>query len=225
MTTIPHAGPAPGPVVPRYAAPPPAPSGAAPAGRPGPSTAGYWVAGVLAVLTPVAAVAAMLLGFFAAYQRTDGLTRGPVPGTTSVTVAEPRTLVIYVESAVPTAGASAQVSVTGPGGAVEVGPYNGELSYELGDREGTALAVFRADAPGRYTVRSVGGAGGTSSVAVGGDLAPLIAVTVLGPFVIGAAGLGAALVTAVLTHVRRRSSAAREAGYPRRFHDVRFGPR
>jgi hypothetical protein len=203
----------------------------APARRPGPSVAGYWVAGVLAVLTPVAAIAALLLGLYAVSERTDGFARAPVPGAVTVTVDEPQTLVIYLERTTAAPGdLGARVTVTGPdGAAVQVGPYDGELTYELGDRAGTALATFRADAPGRYTARGAGQTGATSSMAVGGDLAPLIAVGVLAPFVIGAVGVALAVGTAIVTYVRRSSASRRPAaygfGYPYGYHDPRFGPR
>jgi hypothetical protein len=64
-----------------------------------PSTAGYWVAAVVAVLGLTAAFLWGALGISNTQERINGFDRLAVPGTATVSVTEPGTMVIYHESA------------------------------------------------------------------------------------------------------------------------------
>jgi hypothetical protein len=64
-----------------------------------PSTAGYWDAAVVAVLGLTAAFLWGAVGIHTTQDRIDGLARLAVPGTTTVSVTDPATIVIYHESA------------------------------------------------------------------------------------------------------------------------------
>jgi hypothetical protein len=64
-----------------------------------PSTVGYWVAAVVAVLGLTAALVWGAVGFSNTLGRVDGFDRLAVPGATTVSVTDPGTLVVYHESA------------------------------------------------------------------------------------------------------------------------------
>jgi hypothetical protein len=64
-----------------------------------PSTAGYWVAAVVAVLGLTAAFLWGAVGIHTTQDRVDGFERLAVPGVTTVSVTDPGTMVIYHESA------------------------------------------------------------------------------------------------------------------------------
>jgi hypothetical protein len=64
-----------------------------------PSTAGYWVAAVVAALGLTAAFLWGAVGISNTQDRIDGFDRLAVPGATTVLVADPGTMVVYHESA------------------------------------------------------------------------------------------------------------------------------
>jgi hypothetical protein len=64
-----------------------------------PSTAGYWVAAVVAVLGLMAAFLWGAIGIHTTGDRVDGFDRLAVPGATTVAVTDPGTMVVYHESA------------------------------------------------------------------------------------------------------------------------------
>jgi hypothetical protein len=64
-----------------------------------PSTTGYWVAAVVAVLGLTAAFLWGALGTGNTLDRVDGFDRLAVPGATTVSVTDPGTMVVYHESA------------------------------------------------------------------------------------------------------------------------------
>jgi hypothetical protein len=64
-----------------------------------PSTAGYWVAAVVAVLGLTAAFLWGAVGISTTQDRVDGFDRLAVPGATTVSAPEPGTMVVYHESA------------------------------------------------------------------------------------------------------------------------------
>ena len=64
-----------------------------------PSTAGFWVAAIVAVLGLTAAFLWGAVGFSTTLDRVDGFDRLAVPGATTVSVTDPGTMVVYHESA------------------------------------------------------------------------------------------------------------------------------
>jgi hypothetical protein len=64
-----------------------------------PSTAGYWVAAIVAVLGLTAALVWGAVGTSTTQDQVDGFDRLAVPGATTVTVTNPGTMVVYHESA------------------------------------------------------------------------------------------------------------------------------
>ena len=64
-----------------------------------PSTAGYWVAAIVAVLGLTAAFLWGAIGIHTTQGRINGFARLAVPGATTVSVTDPGTMVVYHESA------------------------------------------------------------------------------------------------------------------------------
>jgi hypothetical protein len=77
-----------------------------------PSTAGYWAAAVVAVLGLTAAFLWGAVGIHTTQDRVDGFDRLAVPGTVTVSVTDPGTMVVYHESAAEVAR-SAEPTATG----------------------------------------------------------------------------------------------------------------
>jgi len=82
-----------------------------------PSTAGYWVAAVVAVLGLTAAFLWGAVGISNTQDRVDGLDRAAVPGQVTVSVTDPATILVYHESAGEVAGsveptANARIAAT-----------------------------------------------------------------------------------------------------------------
>ena len=71
-----------------------------------PSTVGYWVAAVVAVLGLRAAFLWGAVGLSTTQDRVDGLDRTAVPGQVTVSVTDPGTMVVYHESAAEVAGSA-----------------------------------------------------------------------------------------------------------------------
>jgi cytoskeletal protein RodZ len=78
-----------------------------------PSTAGYWVAAVVAVLGLTAAFLWGAVGISNTRDRVDGFDRTAVPGQATVSVTDPGTMVVYHESAAEVAG-SAEPTANAP---------------------------------------------------------------------------------------------------------------
>ena len=64
-----------------------------------PSTAGYWVAAIVAVLGLAAALVWGAVGTISALDRVDSYDRTAVPGAVTVSVTDPGTMIVYYESA------------------------------------------------------------------------------------------------------------------------------
>ena len=90
-----------------------------------PSTAGYWVAAIVAALGLMAAFLWGAVGISTTQDRVDGFARLAVPGATTVSVTDPGTMVAYHESAAEVAGyaePTANGRIARPGGTRGPGP-------------------------------------------------------------------------------------------------------
>jgi hypothetical protein len=181
-----------------------------------PSTAGYWVAGVLAVLTPLAALVLLVVSLTIVDDSIDGFARTAVPGSVVLTADAAQHLLVYGEGpAVASAAGDASpvaafgdvtVTVTGPDGRVPLRAYPGELTYGMPDRAGTALASFTTTSAGSYTVQVTGTAAPGSAVAVGRDVSRGFLLAVVGPLVTGFLGLLSGCVVWAVTYSRRSAT-------------------
>lgn len=180
------------------------------------SKAGFWLAAVVAALGVVAAAGWATLNAFSAAGSVDDLVRSDLPGTATVRVTEPQTVVVYFEGdPVPDLDRLA-LRVTGPGErGVPVLRNTLDVRYDSPASPGTlgtAVATFDADRSGSYRVDSPFVPAGEARLAVGDDVAGGFARTLIGPALLVAASLlaasGIALVTAVrINHAYRRRRA------------------
>jgi hypothetical protein len=183
--------------------------------RPGPSTRGYWIGGLLTAAAVISAISWVVVAFFAYQQQIDGYLRMTVPGVAAVQVTDASTRVLYFEDvrgAITPTTSELGLTVTDPAGApVAVSPYGGDLRYDLpGDssRVGRAVAQFHPDQVETYQVGSTPPARVVGTLAVGADAVRDIGLHLLGAgallLLVGGAGVAVLIVTAV-----RRSSNAR----------------
>ena len=173
---------------------------------------GYGLAVLMSVIGATAAGLWAVTGFLDQVQRPEQFARTEVPGIASVAITQTGSHVIYVEGAEPVRLTAADLTASGPQGApVQVRPFALDLRYDVPGAPGalgTAVAVFDADRTGTYRVGTdavVGG--GTTTLAVGDDLAPEVIRSVAVPTTIGVlvllAGIGLALATWI--HDERKS--------------------
>jgi hypothetical protein len=183
-----------------------------PATRQRPSTAGYWIGALVAVVATFGAIVWGTFLFLGWQAHVGDFPRITPPGTAVVSITESGTKFIYVEhdrsTAVPAAPA---VTVTGPSGArVPLAAYHAELRYDVpqdANNVGDAVLTFRASEPGGYQVTVTSAEPGTT-VAVGDDM-----LRGFGPQVVGVVALllGGLLVgaTVVIVTAARRSGPGR----------------
>lgn len=195
MITVVHAGPGPQPASPP--AHPPAHRTAPP--RRSPSSAGYWVAAVLALATPVVAVAVLVLGLSLAGQRIEGLARTGVPGTVTLAAAGSRTMTVYAEGDF----SDVTLTVTGPDGPVVLRARTGSPAYERDGLAGVAVASFTTTSAGRYVVQATGDVPSGTRVAVGPDVTEAIVASAAVPYVAVGLGLVGLVAIALVTYRRR----------------------
>jgi hypothetical protein len=166
--------------------------------RPRASTAGYWVAGALAGAAVLGALVWLALGALFLDARVNHFVRLAVPQSATLNVRQPGTYILYAEGDM--AGA---LYVTAPDGApIALRPYSGDLSYDVDGHHGTAFAALRVSRAGQYLVRTEG-TGPGARVVVGADLTAWRLADTVGPAVLGAVGLCAALALTITTLVRR----------------------
>jgi hypothetical protein len=81
--------------------------------------------------------------------------------------------------------------------------FSGSMTYQIGSREGTAVAHLQIVAPGRFLVRATSsGAPPGSHLAIGSNISGGIAAIVLPALVLALAAVGGAIVVAVVRHTR-----------------------
>jgi hypothetical protein len=131
-----------------------------------PSTAGYWISAVVAVLGLMAAFLWGAVGITNTRDRVDGFGRLAVPGATTVSVTDPGTTVVYHESAGEVAGyaeptANARIAATqwDPGTRtivtvpyVGVTPSSQQLGLQVTGPGGAAVPVATYRSSARYDV-------------------------------------------------------------------------
>jgi hypothetical protein len=192
----------PGPFVP----PPPAPRD-----QVRPSLWWFGVAGGLAVAGIVGAIVVGVVGVMRLADRVDGFTRIDVPGSGAVEIDDPGGYSIYHEYL----GASDEsyrsapgVTVTDPAGnEVVLRRYTTTVTYDFGSHEGEGIYTFEAERSGTYQVETTGDPSSSSTtIAVGRGIGRGIASSIVGALVVGAVGVIAGGVLAIVTGVRRGRS-------------------
>lgn len=172
-----------------------------------PSTAGYWLGAVVAVLATLGALAWGISTFLGWQTHVEDFARLTPPGMVSVSVSDPDTRYLYLEHDRSTAVPSVPtVTVTGPSGTeVPSTAYRAQLRYDVpdeADRIGDAVLTFEADEPGTYLV-TVGDTDQGTTVAVGDDLLRGWGLQVVGSVALLLGGLFVGLTLVVVTAARR----------------------
>lgn len=188
-TTIDSSAPAPAPV------------------RRRPSTAGYWLGALVAVLATLGAFAWGTFAFLGWQTHVQEFPRLTSPGTTTVSVTDPGTRFLYLEHDRSTAIPSVPtVTVTGPSGVeVPLTAYRAELRYDVPsdpNRIGDAVLTFPANEQGTYRI-TVGDADQGTTLAIGDDLVRGWGPQVVGSVALLLGGLLAGLILVIVTAARR----------------------
>jgi hypothetical protein len=188
--------------------PPPAVTPAAsPAGFRKPSTAGYWIATVIALAGLFGAIVWAASGALDSVARTGNMARAALPASVTTEVDEPRTLVVYYEGARVPSLTQLDVQVSGPGGTpVPVDDLGYDVRYDSPAQPGvvgTGIAAFEAAEPGRYTTTTSYDPGGLAYLAVGENIGADFLQRTVGPLLLAAGAFLLALVIAIRTAVRR----------------------
>ena len=193
-----------------------------------PSRYWYLIAGVL-LAAAVACLTAAVIGIFSWDREIQDFQRVPVPGRGEVTLTQPGEYVLYLEAP----GACCSWTVGSQGGPLAawsmhlaIGPANGgpetrvsiwtglPESYGVGGHQGVTAMSFTITQPGTYVIET-----GNVRPAAVTDLA--VGQNILGPtlrplvlLVAGLAGLLGAVLSFVLTAVRRRQARRRQGQPP-----------
>ncbi|MBK8470611.1 MAG: hypothetical protein WAR57_15330 [Candidatus Phosphoribacter sp.] len=172
-----------------------------------PSTAGYWVGTLVAVLTTLSALGWGAFAFLGWQAHVEDFCRLTDPGTAAVSVTRTGARFVYLEHDRTTAPPSVlPVTVTGPSGVeVPLTAYRAELRYDVPNnpnRVGDAVLTFPADEPGTYAIFVADIDEGTA-VAVGDDLLRTWAPQVVGSVALLLGGLLLGLILVIVTAVRR----------------------
>lgn len=178
-----------------------------------PSTAGYWLGGLLTGAAVIGAVIWVVVGFFDYRQQINRYQRLTVPGAADVQVTRTATRVVYYEdsrgSATPTLS-QLGLTVTDPTGTpLAVTAYEGDMRYDVPGatgRVGRAVAEFHPKEVGDYQVRSAPTTRVTGTVAIGGDIVWNIAPYGIGAGALFLLGGGAGVVILVVAAVRRSNA-------------------
>jgi len=165
----------------------------------------YWVA--LAVF--LAGVAWAVVAFVALFGRVDSFPRVPDPGQGVISLTHSGGYVIYYEGPgasngnVPAGGVHVK-ALSGPG-PVNITSFSGSMTYQIGSREGSAVANLQIAAPGRFLVQATSsGAPPGSHLAIGSNLSGGILAAVIPSVVLVLAAIIGAIVVAVVRHTRIR---------------------
>jgi hypothetical protein len=181
---------------------PPAPASAQ---RTRVSRTGYWVAGLIAVLSVGGALAWSIPAFTDMRSTIDGFARVGVPGSVSIALPASTGQVIYYEGQGAPSLSVLQMEVTGPDGAdVTAQSYDQNVDYDApGNVRGHAVGTFETTVAGTYTISTHATASG-SVVAVGDSIVGTDGWQVAAAVVLMIAGLPVAIIVTVVTAVRRQ---------------------
>jgi len=164
----------------------------------------YWVA--LAVF--LAGVAWAVVASVVLFGRVDSFPRVPYPGQGVISLTHSGGYVIYYEGPGASTGnvppGHADVTdVSGSGKVTSMTSFSGSMTYQIGSREGTAVAHLQIAAPGSFLVRATSsGAPPGSHLAIGSNISGGIVAIVLPALVLALAAVGGAIVVAVVRHTR-----------------------
>jgi len=170
-----------------------------------PSTAGYRLAVVIAVVGLVAGAGWGITTYLGMQRQIDDFVRVGVPGQAVVSIPEAGERVLYYEGSESISLTELAPQVSAPDGTtVAVEEYDLDLRYDApGGGVGQAIGTFDADSPGRYEVRIDGTAPLGAEVAIGETIANSKLGSVVGAVLLILGSLGVGIVLTIVTAVRR----------------------
>ena len=175
------------------------------------STAGYWIAGLVALLGLATAFVWAAFGALTMLNAADGFARTPLPGAVTVHVTHAgSTVVVYYEGEPVPSRADLGIRVSDLlGNQVPLRPYDTLLQYDAPAQPhvtATAVGSFEAPLSGAYTVTSGYTAPAVDTrLAVGEDIAGTFIGRMVAPTALAAGSvLGAGLVLSATAVYRRR---------------------
>jgi hypothetical protein len=170
-----------------------------------PSTAGYRLAVVIAVMGLVAGAAWGITAYLGMQRQIDDFVRVSIPGQAVVSIPEAGGRVLYYEGPESISLTDLAPHVRAPDGtAVRVQDYGLDLRYDApGGGVGRAIGAFEADSPGRYEVRIDGTAPPGAEVAIGETIANSKLGSIVGAVLLILGSLGAGVVLTIVTAIRR----------------------
>lgn len=179
------------------------------------SAAGFWIAGGVAGLAVILAIALGVTRFVDTLSQPADFARTTVPGSVSIVVTNPGERVVYAEGSVRLPASALALTVTGPdGGAVPVRPYTASVTYDTAGHSGRAVARFDASVAGRYVVASRSTPVPGAEIAVGPDLFGDLIGIFTGPLLVVAGGALLAVAILLFTLWWRRRPLPEASGLP-----------
>jgi hypothetical protein len=171
----------------------------------GVSTAGYWIAAAIALVTVVAGVMWAVVSFVDLRHDIDHFARTDVPGQVGLQLAGSTGQVLYYEGPGAPTLSMLDVSVTDPhGGSVTIREYGGDVEYDApGGAVGRAVGTFDTSESGSYTVETGASLPTNAVLAVGSSIVRGSGGKVAAGAVGAIAGLVIAGAIALVTAVRR----------------------
>jgi hypothetical protein len=164
----------------------------------------YWVA--LAVF--LAGVAWAVVASVPLFRQVDSFPRVPDPGQGVISLTHSGGYVIYYEGPGASNGdvpaGNVRVIPESAGAAVKsITAFSGSMTYQVGSREGSAVANLLIAAPGRFLVQATSsGAPPGSHLAIGSNLSGGIVAVIIPALVLTLAAIAGAIVVAVVRHIR-----------------------
>jgi hypothetical protein len=171
-----------------------------------PGRAWYWVA--LAVF--LAGVVWVVVALVVLFGKVDSFPRVPDPGQGVISLTHSGGYVIYYEGQGASNGnvpaGNVRVIPESAGAAVKsITAFSGSMTYQIGSREGSAVASLQIAAPGRFLVQATSsGAPPGSHLAIGSNISGGILAAVIPAVVLMLAAIVGAIVVAVVRHTRIR---------------------
>jgi uncharacterized protein DUF2510 len=174
-----------------------------------PSAAGYWIAGLVALVGLVGGVALIAASIGGIVANVKRLERIPAPGQRVLTLPAGKHAVYIESSQRPPRPEAVRVAVrdAATGRRLALAPYASSLTYRSGNRSGLAAYTFTAQRRGRYQVAASSPQSADVTVVVGPPLGRRLVSSItgaVGGFGLLLLGLVAGIVIALITASGRR---------------------
>lgn len=192
--------------------------GLAPRPKPRASALGYWLAAVIMLAGLIGGGVLATVTGFGAYDRLTDMPRAAVPGDVTFDVSDTGEQLVYYIGEADTSWRDLGLTVTGPDGqAVQVRSYllgthvasiAAHDHYEYATQPQFAVATFRADQTGGYTIATTSAAENGAEIAVGENLVRPVLFGLFGALAVVLVGIAAGVTLIIVTAVRRSAPRA-----------------